>query len=110
MSAHDILRSEWQTPIPKALVLVPLAEMVARIEAIRLEHADPMCQACGSTVDDNALIPKWCPSCQTMKPRGMFSANRSRHDGRAAYCRDCRRRQEREWEKRRTLRTIRRAS
>ena len=39
---------EYQTPLPRC-VLLSQSEMVARIEAARLEDAAPVCPSCGCT-------------------------------------------------------------
>lgn len=43
---------------------------------------------------DEAL--KRCPQCNRSKPRSAFNKNRSKHDGLAVQCRDCRRESQRE--------------
>ena len=43
---------------------------------------------------------KFCPSCKTDKPLAEFARNRSKKDGLAAQCRECKKRYQRDWYKR----------
>jgi hypothetical protein len=89
MSTPALFRPH-RTPLPPSpITLLSLAEMVERIEAIRLEAAEPTCLMCGSTADLGELAPKWCPGCQRSEVRKAFSRNRTRGDGRNSTCRQC---------------------
>lgn len=73
-----------------SLQLIPLDEMIARIEAARLEELpEPTCPTCGSTADPGELKAKWCWCCQTTKTRSQFNRNRTKDDGRHDSCREC---------------------
>jgi hypothetical protein len=75
----------YETPLPTLPPLLTQEEMVARIEAARLEDAPPQCPTCHSTVAVSATR-KWCPRCQAMLPVERFSKHRSRRDGRVDIC------------------------
>jgi hypothetical protein len=83
----------WMQPLPPALPLVPLDEMIARIEASRLEEAPPLCPTCGSTANETLLQQRWCSECQRWLARNCFARDRSRRTtGRAYRCLECNRR------------------
>ncbi len=52
------------------------------------------------------IINKFCPKCNTRKPRKEFVLNKVRHDGLSSYCRKCSYiyLQERRWKKDKTIR------
>jgi hypothetical protein len=54
----------------------------AKNVAVRARHA---------ARGDGVAIPesKWCAKCGRAKPGQEFGVNRTRHDGRADYCREC---------------------
>lgn len=106
---QDILHNLWQTPLPRAVELMSLEEMMARIEAIRLEEARPICTSCGSTANPRLLETKWCPICKTMKMRSAFSPAPSRWSGRYDYCRPCANERRLAAKRRRIIRLMRRA-
>jgi hypothetical protein len=92
-------------PLPPAFALMPLDEMVARIEAIRLNAAAPECPTCGSKAGETELT-KRCPGCEMVKLRAAFAPDRSHRDGLQAWCRACKRQQLASYKRRKILRVL----
>ena len=80
------------------------ATIVDRIEAIRATEAPTTCPTCQSTTPAGPDTLKRCPHCQQSKPRRAFSRDRQAVDGRSTYCRQCRRRQHKDYRMRLALR------
>jgi hypothetical protein len=90
MSTPALFRRHRIPLPPSPITLLSLNEMVARIEAIRLEETpEPTCPTCGSTADPGELKAKWCWCCRTTKTRSQFNRNRTKPDGRHDSCREC---------------------
>lgn len=60
---------------------------IARIEAARLEAADPTCMACGSTA--TSTVTRRCWACGETKPLEAFPRHRRMPLGRDYHCRPC---------------------
>lgn len=80
------------------------ANVIERIEAIRLEAAPTECQTCGSTTPP---ATKWCPGCQRDLPRSAFGQEqRYGHSIPLSRCRWCRRKVTQLWRRRKILRSV----
>lgn len=93
---------------PSAVVLLSLDEMVARIEAIRLEAAPAQCPTCGGK-RYTPLSSKRCSKCMLVKPTGAFGVDYTR--GRPqSWCRQCKADGLADRRRRKAIRALRRAS
>jgi hypothetical protein len=92
------------------LKLMPLDEMIARIDALRLEEAPACCPTCGSTVASETLTLRWCSSCQAHRPRHAFYADRAAADGLQSHCKACSNAARKRARTQHALRVLRRAS
>jgi hypothetical protein len=72
------------------VILLPLAEMVARIELARREEAAPTCPTCGSSTT-TASLERRCCKCGESKPLEAFTRNRCKPFGRGYTCKPCNR-------------------
>jgi hypothetical protein len=79
----------YRKPRPDySLQLIPLTEMIARIEALRLEEAPDTCPTCGTA--SKPLSYHRCARCGLTKPLGQFGVDR-RWNSPRSHCRDCER-------------------
>ena len=104
--SNDVLSNAWKPLPPSPVTLIPLAEMVARIEAIRLEEAPEICPTCGSHAASETQV---CTGpCGRRKALGLF---RTRENGRTyRQCRACERERSAVAHRRRAIHALRRAS
>ncbi len=100
---HFTERRYADPPRDYAVQILSHEEMVARIEAVRLEAADPCCPTCGSRAE--VTTQRICTDCRVSKPLTEFVRNRSKSMGRDFTCRVCKRPRSKA---ERTARTIRR--
>jgi hypothetical protein len=89
VSHRNIFSDGHRTPLPSStIVLIPLDEMVRRIEAIRAEEASPdTCLACG-TRTAKPLAFKRCSRCGVTKGHALFGVDRRSQRPRA-WCKQC---------------------
>lgn len=88
--------------------LLPLEEMMARIELARLEAAPPICPTCDS-MTTTASIERHCYVCGEVKPIAAFVRDRAQALGRSYTCKPCHRARMRAYKadiKRRQFRAI----
>jgi hypothetical protein len=114
VSGSTIFSKDWRSPLAPAFPLMPLDEMVARIEAIRLEDEPETCTACGSRT---VPIARRCSACRAVKDlRTGFHRDRTKASGYRSICKACKRQYDRPRMRIRRLRriveraTLRRAS
>ena len=89
-SQHAYLSSAgYETPLPTRPVLISQEEMVARIEAARLETADRTCQTCGAHW--NPEHSRVCYCCGERKPLAAFAQKHDNKLGREYLCKACKR-------------------
>jgi superfamily II helicase len=79
----------YETPLPTLPPLLSQEEMVARIEAARLETADRTCQTCGAHF--NVQHSRVCYCCREQKPLTAFNKNRGEPLGHEYLCKACKR-------------------
>jgi superfamily II helicase len=78
-----------ETPLPTLPALLTQEEMVARIEAARLEGVDRTCQTCGAHwTPEHSRI---CYCCGERKPLTAFAKNHKEKLGREYICKACKR-------------------
>jgi superfamily II helicase len=88
-SKHAYLSSAgYTTPLPTLPALLTQEEMVARIEAARLEDAPPLCPTCGSTTPKAS---RRCYHCAQTKPLTAFAKESNKPHGRSYLCKRCKR-------------------
>jgi hypothetical protein len=88
VSHRNIYGDGGRTPLPSStVVLIPLDEMVRRIEAIRAEESPDTCLACG-TKTARPLAYKVCSHCGVTKGHALFGVD-SRSQRPRAWCRQC---------------------
>lgn len=84
-SRRHLESGRYTTPLP-TLTLTPLAEMVARIEAARLD-VPPRCAACEAV---KPTTTRRCSRCQrTLLLVGNFTRDRAKPLGYRYTCREC---------------------
>lgn len=114
LSRHYLVNSGYETPLPPSPLSDPwwlevAASFTARIEAIRMEEAEPICPACGSSTP-RVIEQKFCPSCSRMLPVSRFSSHKGRYDGLHYQCRPCEAARKKRYRTRIALRALGRAS
>ena len=100
-------RSYARVPNPPP-PLLSQAEIVARIEAVRLEEAPAVCPTCGSKT--TTTTTRVCGGCGIEKLLSAFPVDRSRKLGVACWCKPCKAAANARVRTRRALRAIGRAS
>jgi superfamily II helicase len=89
-SKHAYLSSAgYTTPLPTLPALLTQEEMVARIEAARLETADRTCQTCGAPL--GVQHSRICYCCGERKPLTAFAQKHNNKLGREYLCKTCKR-------------------
>lgn len=110
MSRIHLMENTFKTPLQPAFTLMPLDEMVRRIENIRAEEAPDDCPTCGTV---NVLTgSRRCGLCRQVKSLDRFNHRSGRPfgSGYRSRCKDC---DSRSFKQRRSdlaIRAIRRAS
>lgn len=106
--AKRYLYAEWpeRKPLPKGITLFSQAEMVRRIDQIRLDEADVRCPTCGTDVPH----VKWCWACRRTLSVTAFNRSRNRPDGRMTDCKTCQAAREKRRASRKALEAIRRSA
>lgn len=95
----------WDRPLPPVDPLIPLDEMIRRIDAARLEQASTICPTCASRVD--LAHTRICTRCREIKSISAFVRNRGGRDGYDYECKACKRVRMRPIDAARYLRTKR---
>ena len=79
----------YTAPLPRQESLLSQDDMVARIEAARLEEAPEVCPTCESRI--NLTQSRVCYACHVRKPLAAFARNRGATLGREHQCKACKR-------------------
>lgn len=104
---QSLFSPSGRKPLPAPINLLPLDEMVARIEAIRAEEADDRCPTCGTASKPTGY--KRCTGCGVTRPLSLFGVDRRWNTPRS-WCLPCDAARRKEVRSRKALRAIRRSA